>query len=148
MQKRVENIFLKARNKRGEILVENVIFIVLNIIFISILALFVVKQSSGAVILEQTSAKNIALVLDSAKPVTIISIDMSKQKSVSDSNKIPFGDIVKINGNVVSVKLSDRTGYEYSFFNDVDVSFHPETDSNYEFTGNYIFIINDKKLKK
>jgi hypothetical protein len=145
MRKRCDNrIFI--RNKNGEILVENVIFIVLNILFISILAIFVVKQSSGVAVIEQTSAKNIALIIDAAKPVSVISLDMSKQKSIAEKNGIAFEDIVKISGNVVAVKLSSKTGYEYSFFNDVDVS-KPYPDINTEtgeYTGNYIFIVNLK----
>jgi hypothetical protein len=144
MRKRSGNIFF-VRNQKGEILVENVIFIVLNILFISILAIFVVKQSSGAAIIEQTSAKNIVLIIDATKPVSVISLDMSKQKSIAEKNGIAFEDIVKISGNSVYVKLSSQTGYEYSFFNDVDVSYYPDINGqNGEYTGNYIFVINSK----
>jgi hypothetical protein len=146
MRKRSRNIFF-VRNQKGEILVENVIFIVLNILFISILAIFVVKQSSGVVVIEQTSAKNIALIIDSAKPVSVISLDMSKQKSIAEKNGIALENIVKISGNSVYVKLSSQTGYEYSFFNDVDVSIYPDINSETgEHTGNYIFIVNSKEV--
>jgi len=142
MQRR--NVLSLKKKKSGEILVENVIFIVLNVLFISILAIFVAKQSSGAIVLEQTTAKNIALVIDSAKPLTVISIDLSKPQELAEKNGIPFEDIIKINGNVVSVKLSDKSGYDYAFFNDVQVSLYPDRDETNNFNGKYVFIINKK----
>src|SRR3989338_11032712 len=97
------------KNKKGEILVENVIFIVLNIIFISILIFFLFKQGSGAVLLEQTYSKQIALMIDSAKPAMEIKLNMEKAKEVAEKNKIDFKDAVSITGNVVNVKLSQKT---------------------------------------
>lgn len=123
--------------KRGAILAENIVFIVLNLIFLSIIILFLFRQGSGAIILEQSYAKQIALLLDSAKPVMQINFDMSKAKKLSEKNGINFNDIVKINANVVSVKLSEKSGYSYSFFNDVDVDYYAVDES-------YIFNINPK----
>ncbi len=130
---------------RGEILVENVLFIVLNIIFVSILIFFLFKQSSGAVILEQTYSKQIALMIDSAKPLMEIKMNMEKAQKVAEENKIDFREVVSINGNVVNVKISQKGGYEYSFFNDVEAKAFPETNSKNEYTGNYIFTIIKKE---
>ena len=69
--------------KRGQILVENVIFIILNVIFLTILILFLIKQGSGAVLLEDSYSKEIALMVDSAKPGTIITVNLEKIKDVS-----------------------------------------------------------------
>lgn len=129
--------------KRGEILVENVIFIVLNIIFVSILIFFLFKQGSGAILLEQTYSKQIALMIDSAKPAMEIKLNMEKAKEVAEENKLDFSEAVSIAGNVVNVKLSQKGGYEYSFFNDVEVKAFPETDDENEYTGIYIFTINN-----
>ncbi len=129
--------------KRGEILVENVIFIVLNLIFISILIFFLFKQGSGAVLLEQTYSKQITLMIDSAKPVMEIKLNMEKAQKVAEENKIDFSEVVSITGNIVKVKLSQKGGYEYSFFNDVRAEAFPETDSQNEYTGIYIFTINN-----
>ncbi len=131
-------------NKRGEILVENVIFIVLNIIFVSILIFFLFKQGSGAILLEQTYSKQIALMIDSAKPVMEIKLNMEKAKEVAEENKIDFSEAVSITGNVVNVKLSQKGGYEYSFFNDVEAKVFPEKNNQNEYTGIYIFTINEK----
>ncbi len=112
--------------KRGTILIENVIFIILNLIFITILVLFLSRQGNGAVVLEQSYAKNIALLIDSAKPVTEIRLDMEDAFNLAEKNGISREDIVKRNGNIITVKLSEKGGYDYSFFNDVDVSVYPD----------------------
>ena len=137
------NFFTKS--EKAEILVENVIFIVLNIIFISILIFFLFKQSSGAALLEQTYSKQIALMIDSAKPVMEIKLNMEKMQNIAEKNKVDFKEVVSITGNAVNVKLSQKTGYEYSFFNDVEAKAFPETDSENEYTGIYVFTINEKK---
>jgi len=124
--------------KRGTILVENVIFIVLNLVFLSILILFINMQGSGAVLLEQSYAKNIALLIDSAQPVTDLKLNMRDAFALAEKNGINPEDIVKIDENVVIVKLSSQGGYKYSFFNDVDVSVYPDIFPN----KNYIIKIN------
>jgi len=132
------------KNKRGEILVENVLFIILNVIFISILIFFLFKQSSGAALLEQTYSKQIALMIDSAKPAMEIKLNMEKAQKIAEKNKIDFKDTVSITGNVVNIKLSQKGWYEYSFFNDLEARAFPETNEKNEYTGIYIFTINKK----
>ncbi|MBU0893855.1 MAG: hypothetical protein KKF48_04050 [Nanoarchaeota archaeon] len=129
------------KNKKANILMENIIFIILNLFFLSILILFIFKQGSGAVMLEESYAKNIALLIDSSKPVMILKLNMEEARKLADKNEIDFKEIVKINGNVVSVKLSDKSGYSYDFFNNVDVSIYP--DGNFQ--DNYIIKINSYK---
>ncbi len=120
--------------KRGTILVENIVFIILNLVFLTILILFIAKQGSGAIVLEQSYAKQIALLVDSAKPVMIIELNMDKAKKLADKNGIDFKDVVKINENIITVKLSDRGGYSYSFFNDVNVGVPYPEGENYIIT--------------
>lgn len=124
--------------KRGTILIENVIFIIINLLFLTILILFIAKQGSGSIGLEQAYAKQISLIIDSAKPVSIIELNMNKALEVSEENGIDFEDIVTINKNIVLVKLTEDSGYEYSFFNDVEVNAYPGTEK-----GRYIFTINN-----
>ena len=130
-----------SKGKRGNILVENIIFIILNLIFLAILILFLLKQGSGAIVLEQSYAKQIALLIDSAKPGMLIKLEMGQAKEFAEKNGIDFNEIVKINDNVVIVKLSEKGGYEYSFFNDVDVSVYPDVFPSQ----NYIIKINEYK---
>jgi hypothetical protein len=130
--------------RKGTILVENVIFIILNLMFLAILVLFLVKQGSGAIVLEQAYSKQIAMLVDSANPVMLIKIDMEKGKNLAEENGINFNDVVSINGNLVRVKLSNGEGYTYSFFNNVDVSAYADRDDKGNYNGMYIFTINKK----
>ena len=129
------------KNKSGTILIENVIFIVLNILFLVILILFLYRQGNGAIVLEQSYAKNIALLIDSAKPITEMKLNMDDAFILAQKNGVKPEDIVKITGNIVTVKLSDKGGYEYSFFNNVDVTTYPDISPN----KNYIIKINGYK---
>lgn len=141
-------LFFIKKSKRGTILVENIIFIILNLLFLTVLVLFLIKQGSGAIVLEQAYSKQIAMLVDSAKPVMLIKMDMDKGKSIAESNGINFGSVVSITGNMVSVKLTEKGGYSYSFFNDVDVSVYPDKAENGAYTGLYVIIINKKVAQK
>jgi len=132
---------MKKRDTRGTILIENVIFIVLNILFLVILILFLYRQGNGAVVLEQSYAKNIALLIDSGKPITEMKLNMDDAFTLAQKNGVKPEDIVKINGNIVTVKLSDKGGYQYSFFNNVEVTTYPDISPN----NNYIIKINGYK---
>jgi hypothetical protein len=132
----------KEVSKKGAILMENLIFIILNMVFLAILILFLLRQGQGAVLLEQSYAKQIALLIDSAKPGMTIALDMEKAKKLSEKNNIEFKDVVSINNNVVMVKLSEKGGYTYSFFNDVDVNAYPDR-SDPSNIKNYVIILNN-----
>jgi hypothetical protein len=122
---------MKKKNKRAGILVGNVVFIILNLIFLTILILFIARQGSGVVLLEQSYAKQIALIFDSAKPGTTIFLDFEKgiekiKKNFGESyiEKEKFSEeIVTFKDNIVTVKLDKgaRQGYSYSFFNDIEL---------------------------
>ncbi len=129
------------KNKKGVILVENVIFIILNLMFIIVLALFIFKQGSGAIVLEQSYAKNIALLIDSAKPVSELILNMEDAMDLAEKNGVERNEIVRIEENLVTVKLTKNSGYQYSFFNDVDATAYPDLEPN----KNYIIKINGYK---
>jgi hypothetical protein len=132
------------KNNSGEMLVENVIFIILNLAFISILLLFLLNQTSNGAVLEEVYSKKIALIADSSKPEMIIKIDMEKAKKVSDENGIDFRNIVRVEENKVSVQLTENSIHSYYFFNDVFLGTYPETDDENEYTGLYILTITEK----
>jgi len=123
--------------KRGSILTGNIIFILLNLLFLSILILFLIKQGGGAIVLEESYAKQIALLIDSAKPNMILKLNMEKAEKLAEENKVDLNEIVKISGNIVTVKLSKKGGYSYSFFNDVNVNSYRDKEL-------YVFVINQK----
>jgi len=121
-------------NKRGDSLIyETVIFIVLNIIFFTIMFLFVGRATSGAGFLEQTYAKQIALTIDQARPGMTIIFSMQdavnlvkkldKSKEGWTNNKI-LAEAVKINQqeNKVIVKIGSRGGYSFRYFSGYEIN--------------------------
>lgn len=130
-------------NKRGNILTENIIFIVLNLVFFTILILFLFSRMGDTAVLEEKYAKQIALIIDSAKPGMEINLNMEDAvKKAEDENW--EGKIVSISDNIVTVKLTDGGGYSYSFFNDVNVTIYPDN-SNPEHIISYVIKINEYK---
>lgn len=116
----------KMVNKRGELLMQNVIYVLVVIVFFTILMIFVVNSTSNVASLEQKTAKQIALAIDSANPGTQVLInlgDVLKQKRILNNE-----DVIKIDNEnrVVRVLLDDekgRTGFSYGYFNVVDLDY-------------------------
>ncbi|MDP2628748.1 MAG: hypothetical protein Q8P15_02535 [Nanoarchaeota archaeon] len=132
---------LLRKNKRGNILTENIIFIVLNLAFITILLLFLFSRTGDASVLEEKYAKQIALLIDAAEPIMTIHLSMEDAIEIAEKENFPAGEIVKITGNVVTVKLGEDGGYSYSFFNDVDANANFDTLNKKE----YYFVVNEKQ---
>jgi len=109
------------KGKRGEnILTENIIFIVLNLVFISILILFLFSKAGDVNVLEEKYAKQIALLIDGAKPGMEIQINM---ENAIDKIENKEAKIVSIDENIVTVVLNEKgKGYSYSFFNNVELN--------------------------
>jgi len=128
------------KNKRG-MLTQDVMAIVLTLIFFAVVEGFIFLQGNGAIVLEQSYAKNIALLIDSAKPITEMKLNMEDAFKLAKRNGIAREDIVKIENNLVTVKLSNTGGYGYSFFNTVDVTTYPDLISE----NNYVIQINGYK---
>lgn len=131
------------KNCRGQILIENVVFIILNVLFLSILVMFLMKQGQGAVLLESSYAKEAALLIDDAKPGMIFILNMEKGMGVAKENGIDFSEIVEVGNNYIGVKLTDKGGYQYTFFNDVNVSAYPDEYED-EYNGMYVFTVSKK----
>jgi len=134
-------MIIRKISKKGNILTENIIFIVLNLVFIMILMLFLFSKIDSTAVLEEKYAKQIALMIDSGMPGMTISFDMKDAYDKLEEG-LEWADAVKINGNKVYVKLSDKGGYEYSFFNNVDVGFYSD---NPEEEGHYVITISEVK---
>jgi len=131
------------RGKRGNILTENIIFIVLNLAFITILLLFLFSKTESASVLEERYAKQIVLMVDAAEPGMVIHLNMEDAIKMAEKEGISPLGIVSINGNVVTIKLSDEGSNpksSYSFFNDVEVNANFDTLNKKE----YYFVINEK----
>ncbi len=111
--------FLLNKKAEGETLVDSpVVFLVLNILFFSILLLFIYKQSTGAFIYEQAYAKQISILMDSAKPGMTIYVNLTEGNEIAKKNEWDIKNIVTIDDekNKVKVRLANRGGYETSYF--------------------------------
>jgi hypothetical protein len=126
--------------KKANILTENIIFIVLNLVFLSILILFLFSKMGSAAVLEEKYAKKIALIIDSAEPGMIIHLNMKDAIKEANKAEINLNDVVLIKDNIVRIQLNEGGGYSYSFFNDVEVNANLDTTNNEE----YFFVINKK----
>ncbi|MBL7059274.1 hypothetical protein ISS08_02375 [Candidatus Pacearchaeota archaeon] len=122
-------------DKKGNILSANLVFIILNVVFIVILMLFLFSKIQNTAILEERNAKQIAMIIDSAKPGMIILLDLTKAFDKKEDS-ISERSIVSINNNVVTVKLREGVGYSYSFFNNVNATtyLHLEKENTYVLT--------------
>lgn len=129
---------MRKINRKGNILTENIIFIILNLVFFAILALFLFSKTSDGANLEEKYAKQIALIIDSAEPGMVINLDMEDALKIAAKENIKPEDVVKINGNIVTVFL-EKKGYSYSFFNDVKFD---GVHSNYYLDGKgFVFVV-------
>ena len=117
------------KQKKANILTENLIFILLNLIFLAIIILFLFSRMGSAAVLEEKYAKQIAMLIDAAEPGMEIQLNLSDS---IDKLEEGFGreNIVSINGNIVNVRFREGIGYSYSFFNDVSVSDIFDIDEN------------------
>lgn len=132
----------KIIGKRGDIIIGDVIFLVLNLIFLSILIIFVISKTNDASLLEEKYAKEIALIIDSAKPGMEIHLNMHDAIKKAEKNDVNINKILEIKENIVYVKLKEKGDYSYSFFNNVSIT-KPYSDINNK--EEYIFFIEEKK---
>ena len=134
---------MKKIGKRGDILTKNVIFIVLNLVYLSILIIFLFSKIEDSGVLEEKYSKQIALMIDAAEPGMIIHLNMEDAIEKAVKNGKNPANIISINNNIVTVSLSGKgTSPEssYSFFNDVEVNANFDTSKGNE----YFFVINKK----
>ena len=130
------------QNKRGStLLMETIIAVIINVVFIAILIFFLISKSGTSAVLEEKYAKEIALILDSSKPGMMISLNMADAIKASKSSlgESSLKNMVSIQGNVVTVTLRQNGGYSYSFFNDVNTSRNYLDEANNQ----WIFFIGD-----
>ncbi len=126
-----------AKKKKANILTENILFIILVLAFFTILVLFLVSKTGSAAVLEEKYAKQIALIIDAAEPGMEIHLNMKDAIKKAGKANWDLNEIVSIQDNVVHVRLREKGGYSYSFFNDVSASANFDTTNNQE----YFFVI-------
>ncbi|MEK6945668.1 MAG: hypothetical protein AABW63_02655 [Nanoarchaeota archaeon] len=106
-------------DKSGEsIVMPEVIFIIVNLLFFLAIIYFVNTSSKGALAYEQVYAKQIALAIDSGKPYTQISINFEKALGITKGST---DNIVSFNNNEVIVNLGGKGGYGFKYFSDYEI---------------------------
>ena len=139
------------RGKKANILTENVIFLVLNLLFLSLLMVFLLRQGGGIIVLEQSYAKEIALIIDSARPGETLFLNMDDaMKKAEKIGEVEKNETVKINKNIVTVRLSEKSGYSYSFFNAPPKNYYFDSlqDKKHLRSKGYFFIFSENKNEK
>ncbi len=109
-------------NKRGINLIYGaVIFLILNAIFFGAMFAFVFRATNDASLHEQVLAKEIALLIDGAKPGTLISLNLENVQKFIEKNDISESEVVIVGGDKVNVKLTRGSGYSFMIFSDYKV---------------------------
>lgn len=112
-------------NKKADTIVfETVIFIVLNIIFFLSMLAFAISSGSRDFIYEQSYAKQIALLIDNAKPDMVIFVDIKDMIKLAEKNNKPLDKVFTIDEkqNRVKVSLESKGGYSYQYFSGYSVN--------------------------
>ena len=119
---------MKIHEKKARAdLAEEIIFIILNVVFIFMLIFFVLRMSNSTAITEEIYAKKIALTIDSMMPGTEVNISLSKVIESAKRNKYS-GNIIEpgdfTNNNLITIKAVDGGGYSFYYFSALnDLSF-------------------------
>lgn len=111
-------------NKRAEEgILMTVIFIILNLIFFFIILIFAYNSGTQTFIYEQAYAKQIALIVDNAKPDMIVMVNIDEIAKVAEKNNRDLTKVFSVDKNLnqIRVNLGKSGGYSYSYFSDVDV---------------------------
>lgn len=106
------------KNKKAvNLLTGTIIFLVLFAAFLAIAALFLARVGAGADMDEQIYSKKIAIIIDSMKPGTEISLDISRLYEDTRKNNYNLNPvIIDYKNNTVSVQVEDGEGHSYRYF--------------------------------
>lgn len=134
MNKKVRSKFLQCfpdGKKGSDMVFPPLMFIILNIVFFGVLLGFVVNASTGAIVYEQAYAKQVALLIDEAKPDMQILVDFEEGIKVAKKNE-RGSDLIGVDNktNQVWVNLGSKGGYSYKYFSDYDVTVYDDVKKN------------------
>lgn len=115
---------MNKKGKFSEVLMSNVVFIILLVVFLVGMLMFVYSKMNGDSVYEDYYAKELVKVVDLAKPGDIVALDVHKATEIAKKNNIAdFKEIFSFdnNKNELCVKLSAGKASCYSYFNNVNV---------------------------
>jgi len=111
-------------NNQGKMILSTAIFIVLNVVVFFGLLFFVSFAGDRGFVYEQKYAKQIALLIDNAKPEMVILLNVGDIVEIAEKNNMFLGDVISLDKdeNLVKVSLGgSKRGYGYQYFSDYDV---------------------------
>lgn len=110
-------MLMKNKKAEEQPAYEEIIFLILNLVFFGLLLFFVIRTASGDAVTEERYAKAIALAIDNMQPATEMRISLNKLIERADKNKISNDPVnVILNDNVVLVKISRGGGYSFKYY--------------------------------
>ena len=114
-------------DKHGNLFgLNEVLFIIINLMFFGLFLFWVVNSSSGTFVLEQFYAKQIALLVDSSEPNTVVGLDITDYYEIVEEEKFNLENRFVVGDGKVTVRLTDAQSYSYPCFSDLkssDVSY-------------------------
>jgi hypothetical protein len=107
----------------GDILLNNVIFIILFLVFFGLMFYYVLGYQDGAVLWEDIYAKEIARVVNVAEPGSEVCLDVTKSTEIALGRGQSYSNIFNFDNveNRVVVSLRPSGGTSFPFFNNVDL---------------------------
>lgn len=108
----------KKINKRGQMIPEQIIFLVLNIFIFSALLFFVWRSASDVSVAEEIMAKKLALIIDGMRPGTEVNMTLVNFYKIMEKNNFKEFPI-KIENNQVNVRATSGKGYSFEFFSNL-----------------------------
>ena len=117
------NVFNK-RAEVGDILLNNLVYLILLVIFIAGMLTIILQLKNGASVWEEYYAKEIVKVIDFSNAGDKACLDVQKATEIAKKNNIKsFSEIFMIDNpsNEICVKLSLGRKTCFNYWNDVDV---------------------------
>ena len=107
-------------NKKAELLHETIIFVVLNVTFLTIMIVFIYLQGNSIHLKEEAIAKRVALLIDVARPGTELNLNLEDFSKRLKKEGVLERDSIKIDEerNLIIVRGSKKSFFEYGYFND------------------------------
>jgi len=136
--------------KRGAVNIgmDVIIYLIIVTSVFLIMLWFVNSYSNGSAFYEDFYSKEIANIINNAKPGMEFKIDITPVAVIAAKNGKPVKDTVYVNNvnNEVIVSSRLNSGTSFNFFNDVDVIYSPpESPSGLSDRTRFIFKIVEKK---
>jgi hypothetical protein len=110
--------------KGDELITEQVIFIILNLVFFSALLFFIIRSGSSDAVYEETYAKKLALILDGMNENMEVNVSIETLVEGMEKNNVLNQIPVSVNNNLLNVKITKSgLGYNFHYFSKLTPQF-------------------------